>query len=727
MIEPETSKRRRSLPWIPGVLVLGSLTVLIVLQTSNVWKDLSIETASDTLLLYALSSLNFVAFVIFGFIFLRSITKLVRERRALQLGSQIKTRLLLYFAAISILPIVAMAGFSYLFMNRALERWFTQIPENVVRQSRDVQVQAVADQTAKLRSAARMIAEALDDTTLDDKTLERLATAGNLTRIEVLDKDGRTLALAERPLDETSRGDLRQALDLFRSEGADAPQLTDGKGYDLVTAELSGGRTLLIVPDTRGGQTVSERVDGSLREFDRLKDQQATVRQVGFLTLGVLTFLLIFASSWTAFFIARGLTTPIKALAEGAREIGRGNFGHRVDVFAEDEIALLVSSFNEMSAGLEASSAELLESRRYIETVLALLPTGVITLSESSMVITMNRAAERILKTNPGEKNEVHIEQLFPSENLAVIKRLVARAGRIGRAAEQIEYRGKSKADGSPESIPLSISVTLLPEAGVVVVIEDLSELISAQRASAWREVARRMAHEIKNPLTPIQLSAERIAKRIVGRFDPLAVSVVPFTPAGERINDQTAAAIVEGTETILREVSGLKSMVDEFSQFARLPEINLKPGDLNELIEQSLLLYQDRGEKVTIELQPAGNLPVLMFDAEQLKRAIVNLIDNAIEAFDEDQSDCRISVKTRFDAAREIVMVEIADNGKGMAPSEFQRLFQPYFSTKNRGTGLGLAIVHRIIKEHGGRIFAAANHPRGARFQFELPAVSQR
>ncbi|MCA1608533.1 MAG: GHKL domain-containing protein, partial [Acidobacteria bacterium] len=239
--------------------------------------------------------------------------------------------------------------------------------------------------------------------------------------------------------------------------------------------------------------------------------------------------------------------------------------------------------------------------------------------------------------------------------------------------------------------------------------------------------VARRMAHEIKNPLTPIQLSAERIAKRIVGRFDPLAVSVVPFTPAGERINDQTAAAIVEGTETILREVSGLKSMVDEFSQFARLPEINLKPGDLNELIEQSLLLYQDRGEKVTIELQPAGNLPVLMFDAEQLKRAIVNLIDNAIEAFDEDQSDCRISVKTRFDAAREIVMVEIADNGKGMAPSEFQRLFQPYFSTKNRGTGLGLAIVHRIIKEHGGRIFAAANHPRGARFQFELPAVSQR
>ncbi|MCA1590081.1 MAG: HAMP domain-containing protein [Acidobacteria bacterium] len=694
MTEPETSKRRRSLPWIPGVLVLGSLTVLIVLQTSNVWKDLSIETASDTLLLYALSSLNFVAFVIFGFIFLRSITKLVRERRALQLGSQIKTRLLLYFAAISILPIVAMAGFSYLFMNRALERWFTQIPENVVRQSRDVQVQAVADQTAKLRSAARMIAEALDDTTLDDKTLERLATAGNLTRIEVLDKDGRTLALAERPLDETSRGDLRQALDLFLSGGADAPQLTDGKGYDLVTAELSGGRTLLIVPDTRGGQTVSERVDGSLREFDRLKDQQATVRQVGFLTLGVLTFLLIFASSWTAFFIARGLTTPIKALAEGAREIGRGNFGHRVDVFAEDEIALLVSSFNEMSAGLEASSAELLESRRYIETVLALLPTGVITLSESSMVITMNRAAERILKTNPGEKNEVHIEQLFPSENLAVIKRLVARAGRIGRAAEQIEYRGKSKADGSPESIPL---------------------------------VARRMAHEIKNPLTPIQLSAERIAKRIVGRFDPLAVSVVPFTPAGERINDQTAAAIVEGTETILREVSGLKSMVDEFSQFARLPEINLKPGDLNELIEQSLLLYQDRGEKVTIELQPAGNLPVLMFDAEQLKRAIVNLIDNAIEAFDEDQSDCRISVKTRFDAAREIVMVEIADNGKGMAPSEFQRLFQPYFSTKNRGTGLGLAIVHRIIKEHGGRIFAAANHPRGARFQFELPAVSQR
>ena len=575
--------------------MLASLVLLVLLQSTSLWKTFTIESSSDLILLYALSSLNFIAFIVFAFIFLRSIIKLVRERRTFQMGAQIKTRLLIYFFAVSLLPIIAMAAFSYLFMNRALDRWFSQIPQSVIQQARNL----------------------------------------------------------EQP-----------------------------------------------------------SIDNSLAELDRLGQEQNNIRRVALLTLGVLTFLLIFASTWIAFYVARGLTTPIKALAEGAGEIAAGNYGHRVDVLAEDELGILVNAFNDMSARLEANAKELADRRRYIETVFESLPTGVISFDADLRVTTINGTASSIFRKERDECIGVTLDELLSGENRGNIERLLNRAARVGHAAEQIIFHK----NGQGDDLTVALTATKLPaDSGVVLVIEDLSELITAQRASAWQEVARRMAHEIKNPLTPIQLSAERIAKR----FDR---SGHRDNGGGKRIDDRgpISEVIHESTDTILREVTSLKSMVDEFSRFARLPEAFLELGDLNEVVDQAVAAVDGRSGGVEFEFDRGKDLPAIMIDAEQMKRVFINLIDNSFEAFGEEAG--QISITTRHDTARDIVVAEVADNGKGISPSNLQKLFQPYFSTKGRGTGLGLAIVQRIIAEHHGRIHAVKNQPRGARFIVELP-----
>jgi len=701
--------------------VLISLTFLVLLQSSNLWKNLTVENASDTLLLYALSSLNFIALLIFGFIFLRSITKLARERRTFQLGAKIKTRLLLYFAAVSLLPIIAMAVFSYLFWNRAIDRWFTQIPENVIREARDVQTEGSAYQTERLNETTKMLATQLSKGDITDDDLRAISTAGNLTHIEVLSRENKTLNKVEKPLKPELKAELDRTLNLVRGGKLEEPIFTDGQGFDVAFADLPGGRKLVIVPDLLADRTFGQLVESSLVEFDALKGKQVTIRRVGLLTLGVLTFLLIFASSWTAFYIARGLTVPIKALAEGADEIARGNLKHRVEVLAEDELALLVSAFNEMSSKLEENSAELGERRKYIETVLQSLSTGVISFDAQNRVSTINKAAVNILKLENADFSGLELDKVVSEDNRAGLERLIGRAKRIGHATEQADLQRESS-DGSSEtafSLPVSLTATALPDGnGVVLVIEDLSELISAQRASAWQEVARRMAHEIKNPLTPIQLSAERILKRYFAE----AGSNGDTKNSAE--NGQMGRVIDESTATILREVNSLKSMVDEFSRFARLPDAQLETGNPNDIVRQAVKLYEDRLQDVIIELNLEEALPNAMVDTEQLKRVFVNLIENAVEAFDKQQAEKRILIHTRHDKARDLIVAEVSDNGNGIPPSDFQKLFQPYFSTKGRGTGLGLAIVRRIVTEHHGKINVVSNTPKGAKFILELPVL---
>jgi nitrogen fixation/metabolism regulation signal transduction histidine kinase len=699
-MESESRKQSRFSLWLLGIFVLVLLGFLLILQSSNIWKSFSVETAGDTLLLYGLTSLNFAAFVIFGFIFLRSILRLARERRALQLGAKIKTRLLFYFVLVSLLPITAMAVFSYLFLNRALDRWFSQIPENVVHETRSVQLRMLAEQQRRLSETADMLAASLSKQEIDSDLLNKMADAGNLAFIEVLDSNGKTLLSSSK--NQAVIPNLEWAA--INEGRLDDPILRDGSGLDIAVAGLSDGRRLVIVPEYGSADSAERIVDRSLSEFDRLKEQQITVRHIGFLTLGVLTFLLIFASSWTAFYLARGIAVPIKALAEGSERIARGELGYKVDVPAEDELALLVASFNEMSAKLAENSAALAERRRYIETVLLSLPTGVVSLDGEDRITTINPAARKILNIRQDLRGKNFFDCLDETGRAAFLK-IIRRAKRVGHSSDQIELGF----GGGVSTLPVAITATALPEeSGVVLVLEDLSELLAAQRAAAWQEVARRMAHEIKNPLTPIQLSAERIRRR--------------YSSLHNSSLDSTAEVIESGTATILREVASLKTMVDEFSQFARLPSAKPEPGDLNETIRNVGEIYRDREGGIEIKLDLQTDLPTHNFDPEQIKRALVNLIENAIESYEETVRHKPVMISSLLDQAGERIIIRVTDYGRGIAPENYAKLFQPYFSTKGRGTGLGLAIVRRIITEHFGRIYARGNEAGGSDFIIELP-----
>lgn len=735
------TRRRRFLLWSLGTIVLLLLSI-IVSQQLWPWTVIPPDTASDTLLLYALSTLNFVAFVIFSFIFVRNLLKLRRERRERQLGSKIKTRLLVYFIAISFLPIIAMAVFSYLFLNRSLEKWFGRLPARVVNEAQEVQREAVDAQTRNLRETATLLAVVLtpQSDTERQQTLDRIVANGQLSAIEIIDSDGRVVAQSKGSLRATEVEELNSLLERAHTLKAPDDSLSDGKDFDVVTVPLPDNQQLVVAPLRRASSDLGDTITGSQGEYRKLVERQRRVRSLGLSTLGLMTLMLLFVSSWVAIYLARGIATPIRALAEASNEIARGNLAHRVNTIAEDELALLADSFNQMTAQLEdnrssieAGSAALreknltLEERRnYIETILESLSTGVISLDENDCVTTINAAAARMLRLKAAPSGEQKLESLIGAEDWIVMDRLLRRARRTGQSAEQAQLAGSS--DGT--SLPVALTATALrassiQKRGAVIVLEDLSELLAAQRAAAWSEVARRMAHEIKNPLTPIQLSAERIAKsyRRAGSNGGQNGS----NGAGERMSQDphVSAVIDECTETIAREVAGLKAMVDEFSRFARLPLARLEAADLNEVVRHAVALYDDRLDGVKMETSLAANIPSAMLDSEQLRRVFVNLIDNASNALANLQGERTIRIATTYEPAQNLLLAEVSDTGHGIRPADFKRLFQPYFSTRGGGTGLGLAIVQRIILEHGGRIRAEANHPRGARFVIELPAIN--
>jgi len=723
------------------------LLSIILSQQLWLWTVIPPGTASDTLLLYALSTLNFVAFVVFSFIFVRNLLKLRRERRERQLGSKIKTRLLIYFIAISFLPIIAMAVFSYLFLNRSLEKWFGGFNARVVNEAQEVQREAVDAQTRNLLDTASLLAVVLRPQSDAERqeTLDRLIASGQLSAVEIFDSSGRILAHSRGQLSAADAKELESLLEKAHTLTGSDGSLADGKKLDAVVVPVSDNQQLVVVPLERASSDLGDTITGSQGEYQKLVARQRRVRSLGLSTLGLMTLMLLFVSSWVAIYLARGIATPIKALAEASKEIARGNLGHRVTTIAEDELALLANSFNQMTAQLEenrtsieAGSAALreknltLEERRdYIETILQSLSTGVISLDEDDSVTTINAAASRMLRLPAMPAGERKLEALMGTEDWLVIDRLVRRARRTGQAAEQAQLAGVNEGAVEGNSLPVALTATALraspaQKRGVVVVLEDLSELLAAQRVAAWSEVARRMAHEIKNPLTPIQLSAERIAnsyRRATSNGDKQSENGQTRTRAAEEL--QVTAVIDECTETIAREVAGLKAMVDEFSRFARLPLARLEVAHLNEVVRHAIALYDGRLDSVKMESSLEPNLPAAMLDTEQLRRVFVNLIDNASNALADLGGERMISITTTFDPGRSVLIAEVADTGHGIRPADFKRLFQPYFSTRGSGTGLGLAIVQRIILEHGGRIRAESNYPRGARFIIELPAMS--
>lgn len=747
----EAKQRRRTAPWLLGTLVLSLLSLLVALQVFGLYQVVPTETASDTLLLYALSSLNFIAFIVFAFIFLRSLLKLRRERRERRLGSKIKTRLVVYFISLSLLPITAMAVFSFLFLNRSLERWFGKLPEEVMAEARQLQEDMVKNQTQSLRDSAAMIALMLRERPEleTEGVLAGLIEKGNLSALELVTPRGESLMRSTAQLSENEMRELEQALELARlTKGADK-ELTDGRGYDVVIVGVNENRQLLVAPQRYNDSNSAKTILASRAEYEKLKARQRRVRQLALSTLGLFTLLQLFGVTWIAIHLGRGFATPIQALAEASNEVASGNLSYRVTTFADDELALLVARFNQMTAQLEenrrrleSNAAELreknlaLEERRnYIETVLESLSTGVISFDGQDHVTTINAAAAAMLRLSELPSPGAALSEITSADDRLILERLLRRARRMGQASEQTELARGSVQDGI--SIPVALTATALVSsngAGVVLVIEDLSELLAAQRTAAWSEVARRMAHEIKNPLTPIQLSAERIAKNFKrasngSNGESNGNGSSDRGANGEKGADERERVeriVQECTATITREVAGLKAMVDEFSRFARLPHARLEPSDLNEVVRQAVTLYEDRLQDIRMDVRLGRTLPAAMLDQEQMRRVLVNLIDNALEAVAAVDGERRITIATAHDPARGQLLVEVTDTGHGIPREDFSRLFQPYFSTRERGTGLGLAIVQRIMNEHNGRIRAEQNRPRGAKFIIELPVSNQ-
>jgi len=760
--------RRRTATWFLGSIVLVLLAIIVAQQLFNLWALVPPETGSDTLLLYALSSLNFAAFVVFSFILVRSLLRLRRERRERQLGSRIQTRLLVYFIGLSLLPITAMAAFSYLFVNRSVEKWFGRLPESVVEKVREQQRESLAEQNRNLQETATLLATLIKEKPQSEwqATLDGLAATGRLTAIEILSDRGEVMAHSETAIPEAEKSELRELLQRARQSGAeDFEPLSDGKGFDLISVQLDGPWRLMLVPHRLSDTDVGDTIAGSQGEYQHLVQRQRKVRLLGLSTLGLMTLLLLFASTWVAIHLARGFAAPIKSLAEASKEVARGNLSHRVDTRTDDELALLAESFNQMTAQLdenrrhiESGAAALkeknlaLEERRtYIETVLESLSTGVVSLDQNDCVTTINAAAAAMLRLTEPPPGWAKLSSLLAGDDRIVLERLLRRARRAGRATEQNQLTRGSVAN----AIPVALTATALRRSsdagrGVVLVIEDLSELLAAQRAAAWSEVARRIAHEIKNPLTPIQLSAERIARnfrvRLNGRAEPLAVANGYNSPTGaddvssadngadgkaalaltEENCEELTRVVEECTTSITREVDGLKALVDEFSRFARMPHPQMQKSDLNDVVRQTALLYKDRLDGIELRLALNEPLPPAMLDIEQIKRVFVNLTDNAVEALAALSGERRITIATSHDVARDVLLAIVEDTGEGIPGNDFKRLFQPYFSTRGRGTGLGLAIVQRVVTEHGGRIRAEANTPHGARFVIELPVSGQ-
>ncbi|MFL6332323.1 MAG: ATP-binding protein [Pyrinomonadaceae bacterium] len=771
--EKSPKPRRRAAPWLFGGLTLLLLTVLVSLQLFGLWEIFTPDTARDTLLIYALSTLNFVAFFLFSFIFIRSLLKLRRERRASMLGSRIKTRLVVYFIAVSLLPITGMALFSYMFFNRSMEKFFSFFPGDVVRQARLAEDEDVRQQVEGLRELAAGAAAVLRGATPEQaqSALPALAEDGRLAFVVLVAADGSILARGGNAGDSPDitpliPRSLRERV--LSGEYFALGDYDEKRVLDVVSAPLGDGRMAVAARERHTDASIG-RLVASAQTFEDFRRNQRKVRVLGVTTLGLLTLMLLFAATWSAIHLARGIATPIRALAEAAKEVAAGRLTHRVEAITDDELAVLADAFNDMTAQLaenrarlEANAAELreknlaLEERRhYIETVLQTVSTGVISLDEENRVTTINAAALAMLRLEQAPAPATPLAEVVSAGDLDVLERVLFRARARGRSTEQMELARAAAqesngqtgagANGGPHAeagfangtangvVPVALTATALaPRAGgarrgVVLVIEDLSELLAAQRAAAWSEVARRLAHEIKNPLTPIQLSAERIARNF--RRAPVDEGAAVSTPARngnghEAERERVARVVEECTTTISREVEGLKSMVDEFTRFARLPHARLEPADLNEVVRQAVSLYRERLEDVRMDVLLAPTLPGALLDSEQIRRVFVNLIDNSVEALAAADGERRITVATAHDPARGLLIAEVADTGHGIARHDIARLFQPYFSTRGRGTGLGLAIVHRIMAEHGGRIRAESNRPKGARMIIELPVA---
>ena len=664
---------RRRVAFGSGVVLLAILVTLLVWQGSFNLEQFAPSSVQQTYVFWAVSTLVFVLTVMLGFILFRTGVRLYIERQSNRPGSHIKSKLIGGALGLSVLPVIFLVLWSVSVLNRNLESWFSRPARGI---NVDLsQVGAALDQEVRNKLAAQANWLASQSLSESADFYEQFCMANQIEHAEI----------------ESPRG-VKRVL-------CSVPKMHDGELYTSQIKTNAGTLTLSArMPLDLGAK--QQEINRYVAEYNRLSVDRKAFRRSYLLLLSLITLFILFFAIWIARYMAGQISTPITALLKAADQIRKGNLGYRVHVSAIDEMATLVKAFNEMTEALEANSKELEARRRFTEAILESIPTGVISLTSDGRVQRVNRALMGIF---PEEQvaRAARLSDLFSREDTAEIRYLMNRARRTGVAGTQMEY----KAERSVLHLALTVAA-LDPQrsSGYVLVVEDTSELLRAQKAAAWHEVARRVAHEIKNPLTPIALSADRIARQL---------DRPEQTPETRRI-------LRECSVTIAREVESVRALVDEFSQFARFPAAQPTISDLNLVVETALAVFDGRLDGIAVEKQLAAELPPVSIDREQFKRVVVNLVDNAAEAM-QDSLIKRLYIATRATNADSVELV-IADTGCGVSRDDKEKLFLPYFSTKGRGTGLGLAIVNRILADHDATIRVEDNLPTGARFIVDLP-----
>ncbi|MFA6465424.1 MAG: ATP-binding protein [Desulfurivibrionaceae bacterium] len=689
---------------------------------------------SGNVLIFVLINVNVLLLLLMVFLVLRNLAQLVFERRRRFLGTKLRSKLVIAFVSMSFFPTGLLFFIALQFVSTSMDYWFNinvaqsleesiSIAKNVYQEAQDQ-----ADRQARL-IADRLESKRYGDLVAGDMTpvLQEIIKTHGLAGIEVISGQREMLGRAYRPeiaaggVPEISFNMIRNAL-ADNKEQVTIQPVAAGELVRGVSAVRIGGAEAsqaalvvsLLIPQERVQrmQTISAGYEG----YKQLMILKAPIKTTLLVMLLIVTLLIVFCAIWFAFYVAGGLTGPIGRLAEATRRVAEGELDFVLEKTSGDEVGTLVDSFNRMTSDLSASKRQLEEAnsalrqgnldaetrRRYMEIVLQNVAAGVISLDEQGRITTINRFAEELLRIDRREFEGKEYHAVLRPEHRAILEGFLVELSRSGKPSLERPLR----LTVGDDTFSLRVNVTRLEDEnnqplGVVLVFDNLTELEKAQRMAAWREVARRIAHEVKNPLTPIQLSAQRLRKRYLDRL------------AG----DQEVFDVC--TKTIVNQVDELKKLVSEFSSFARMPAVHKTVGSLAEMANEVFVLYQEAHKDRQFRLRVEGPVPKFSFDVKQMERVLINLLNNAVAATAEAGV---IEIVLACEAERNVVTIEVRDNGSGVSDEDKLRLFEPYFSRKKSGTGLGLAIASTVVADHHGYIRVKDNEPRGTRFIIELP-----
>jgi two-component system nitrogen regulation sensor histidine kinase NtrY len=728
--DPSGEHRRRQ-RWEGAIILATALGVFLFASLQARLPQLSdSHNLANNVIFVLLIDLNIILLVLLVFLVGRNLIKLFYERQRKILGSHLRFRLVLAFVAISLLPAILLFFIGVGFMTRSIENWFTVQVEGALEGSLEV-VNAfykhLGDEA--LFYGRQLAAEAAEGGLLErrrQRALQELVEDKrqklNLGRVEIF-SNGRDLLVSAAQADMPARGRSSTNTTLLervlRNEEVREVRPTG-------EAEVVGGGVPIVFHDQVIGAVVVEyfvpqsvaqqsaQVANAFREYRYLKVLKQPIKNNYIMTMALVTLVAVFSAIWIGLFLAKKITVPLQQLAAGTREVAQGHWTHRIAGEGEDEVGTLVAAFNRMTAELQQSHQELEARRRYMEILLANINAGVISLDRYGLLTTANRAAEHLLGIRATEVREHDYGEVFAAPEFNEVRRVVRDLLPVQPPGYEEEIRGSQgqfRLSREGQILSLLVSGTSLTDdrgevLGVVCFFEDVTQIVRVERMEAWREVARRIAHEIKNPLTPIQLAAQRLHRR--------------FAP---QITDNSEV-FAECVQSIAQEVETIKKLVNEFATFARLPTAEHLPQSLNALAQEVIVLFAEAHKDLDFIFVADQILPFLELDREGMKRVLRNLLDNAVAAcrLVTNGTPGRIEVTTRYLRSLGIARLEVADTGCGIPPEVKARLFEPYFSTKKEGTGLGLAIVATVVADHQAFIRVRDNEPQGSRFIIELP-----